>query len=463
VKGYADIVLLSGHSGGTGSSPLDSIKNAGLPWEIGLAETQQVLRASGLRGRVRLRVDGGLRTGRDVVLAALLGADEFSFGTAAMVAEGCTMMRICHTDNCPTGVATQKEELRRRFVGTPERVMNYFLLVAEEVREILASLGYRSLGEVVGRVDLLYQKATGRPDADSLDLSPLLAVPEGAEGSPRAYAYVKNELPPEKRLDVELLAAAQPALEAGERVVLERTIENRDRTVGARLFYAIARRFGDRGLPEGTIQVTFHGTAGQSFGAFMTPGVSFTLIGQANDYVGKGMAGGEIVIRPHPRLTRPSYRHALLGNTALYGATGGLLLAAGRAGERFAVRNSGAVAVVEGVGDHACEYMTAGTVVVLGTTGRNFGAGMTGGEAYVLDLDGLFRLRFNPQLIHITDILPDEEDRLVSLIELFAERTGSERAATILKEWAYWRLRFVRLAPKTEVRELSEMEEGSIA
>ena len=462
-KGHADIILISGHSGGTGSSPLNSIKNAGLPWEIGLAETQQTLVGSGLRGRVALRADGGFRTGRDVLVAALLGADQYSFGTAAMVAEGCIMARICHTDNCPVGVTTQKEALRKKFTGTPEQVMNYFRLLAEEVRELLAGLGYRSLDEVIGRVDLLRQVQTGHLAADRLDLSPLLAVPTGPRGATATlrHAGQRNPLPAEERLDDRLLDAVRDALDRGEPASPHLRITNRDRTVGARLAWEIARRHGDAGLPADTVAVTFEGTAGQSFGAFLCPGVTFRLVGLANDYVGKGMAGGEIVLRPHPALRGPSHEHVLLGNTVLYGATGGTLFAAGRAGERFAVRNSGAVAVVEGTGDHGCEYMTGGTVVVLGRTGVNFAAGMTGGEAFVLDVDGRFARRFNPQLVHLTPLLEQDHRRLRDLLEAFVERTGSVRGAEVLRAWEDWLPRFVRLAPRDEVREISAEDEGA--
>ena len=461
-KGHADTILISGHSGGTGSSPLNSIKNAGLPWELGLAETQQTLLAQGLRERVALRVDGGIRTGRDVVMAAMLGADQFSFGTAAMVAEGCTMMRICQSDRCPVGVATQNAQRRELFVGTPEHVMNYFLLLAHEIREILARLGYRSLDEVTGRVELLRQVATGYPSADRLDLSPLLGVPEGFEAAGRRYAGERNPLPPEERLDARVIAGAAPSLKDAVPVTMTFPIRNSDRTVGAGLAFEIARRFGDDGLPAQTVQVTFDGVAGQSFGAFLPQGASFTLVGQANDYVGKGLAGGEITLRPDPRLRTPSHEHVLLGNTVLYGATGGTLMAAGRAGERFAVRNSGATAVVEGVGDHACEYMTGGTVVILGTTGYNFGAGMTGGEAFILDLNERFAERVNPQLVHLTPMLDEDYVRLRELIQTFMERTGSVRAKVLLDDWEEACTRFVRLAPKAEVREISSADEGAV-
>ena len=458
-KGHADIILISGHSGGTGSSPLNSIKNAGLPWEIGLAETQQTLVANGLRGRVVLRADGGFKTGRDVLVAALLGADQYSFGTAAMVAEGCLMMRVCHTDNCPVGIATQKESLRRKFTGSPEQVIAYFLLIAEEVRELLAGLGFRSLDEVIGHVELLEQVPTGNAAADRLDLAPLLAPAPGS--SPLRHTGARNALPPEERLDQQIVGMVRDAIEGGEPVTASLRIHNTDRAVGATLSWEIARRHGEAGLPADTVFIEFEGVAGQSFGAFLAGGVTFHLVGLANDYVGKGLAGGEIVIRPSPGLRGPSGDHVLLGNTVLYGATGGSLFAAGRAGERFAVRNSGATAVVEGVGDHGCEYMTGGTVVVLGPTGYNFAAGMTGGEAFVLETDGGFARRFNPQLVHLTPLLDRDLTRLHDLVGAFAERTGSAAALELLASWDVARGRFLRLAPKDEVREISSNDEGS--
>ncbi len=460
-KGHADIILISGHSGGTGSSPLSSIKNAGLPWELGLAETQQTLLANRLRDRVVVRVDGGLKTGRDVVLAALLGADQFSFGTAAMIAEGCIMMRICHTDNCPVGVATQKDALRKKFPGTPEHVINYFLLLAHEVREILAGLGFASLDEVIGRTELLQQVPTGHAAADRLDLQPLLGLPDGTDGLKRHHGGGPNRLPRRDRLDDRIVEGARPALESGKSVDLELPICNQDRTVGAGLAYAMQRAGGDEPRPAGQIQVRFTGAAGQSFGAFLPPGVRFTLEGWANDYVGKGLAGGEVVLRAAAGLRGSSHEHALLGNTVLYGATSGTLLAAGRAGERFAVRNSGATAVVEGVGDHGCEYMTGGSVVILGGVGYNFAAGMTGGEVFALDVDGRFQGRLNAQLAHVTPMLEADAARLRELIESFAAATGSQRAGEILADWDGWLPRFLRVAPKDEVRELSAEEEGA--
>ena len=459
-KAGADIIVLSGHAGGTGSSPLDSIKNAGLPWEIGLSEAQQELVANGLRARVSLRVDGGLRNGQDVVRAALLGADEFSFGTAAMIAAGCKMMRICHTDNCPVGVATQKESLRRKYPGTPEGVMNYFLALGEEVRAILADLGYHRLEDLIGRSDLLRQRSSD--SSPRLDLGAILAR-DTAPDKPRRHES-RIPVPEAAPLDRALLAGAAALLGGGRGPVeLRLPIQTADRTVGARLFGAIASVHGDQGLAEGSLLVHFHGTAGQSFGAFMTPGVRFVLTGMANDHVGKGMAGGEIVLRPDSTLRGSSHEHVLLGNTALYGATGGVLLAAGRAGERFAVRNSGALAVVEGVGEHGCEYMTCGTVVVLGEAGYNFGAGMTGGEAFLLDEYGRMADRINPDVGEPREVAGPDEERLLALLEQFLAATSSAKAREILRHWAIWRPRFLHLAPHTAGLAQEEPEEGSIA
>ncbi|MEK6575441.1 MAG: glutamate synthase large subunit, partial [Chloroflexota bacterium] len=378
-KAGADIVLISGHNGGTGASPQSSIKYAGVAWELGLADAQHALVNSGLRGRVRLRVDGGLRTGRDVVIAACLGADEFSFGTSAAVAIGCVMARACHLNTCPTGIATQDPKLRAKFQTPPEHLMSYMRFVAEEAREILASLGLESFQEAVGRVDLLRQVSPGIEDNPSIDLSRLITPPDG-EG-PRSYAGIPNPLAGSAPLNRSLLVEAMSAIETLDPVDLKYPITNRTRTFGALVANAIAKRSGDNGLPEGTIVVRARGSAGQSFGAFGVPGMHLHLQGEANDYVGKGLTGGEIAIKPSP-----DYKGeppALAGNAILYGATGGAVFIAGRAGERFAVRNSGAYAVVEGVGDHGCEYMTGGAVVVLGPIGRNFGAGMSGGAAYV--------------------------------------------------------------------------------
>jgi len=452
-KAFADTIQISGHDGGTGASPLDSIKHAGVPWELGLAETQQVLVANDLRGRVRLRVDGGLKTGRDVVIAALLGADEFGFGSAAVVALGCVMARQCHLNTCPVGIATQREDLRAKFTGRPELVIAYLMGVAEQVREILAALGARALDEVVGRVDLLRPRPATHPKAAHLDLGFVLRSPDPDGARPRRAAATRNDPPDGENLEEHILAEIASRLDPGilgpgGPIRLRYRICNAHRTVGAGVAGAIARRYGDAGLPAGTIALEFEGAAGQSFGAFCVPGLSLLLTGQANDYVGKGMAGGEIVIRPPGEFTGSPRQSVILGNTVLYGATGGRLFAAGRAGERFAVRNSGATAVVEGVGDHGCEYMTGGTVVVLGEVGRNFAAGMTGGVAYVLDESDTLRRRCNPEHVRVEPLAdPAEEAALRHLIADHARLTGSVQARHILTGWDGYAGMFRRVAP----------------
>jgi glutamate synthase (ferredoxin) len=460
-KGFADVIHISGHNGGTGASPLSSIKNAGLPWEIGLSETHQVLLANGLRTRVTLRTDGGIATGRDVVMAAMLGADEFSFGTSALIAEGCTMARVCHKNTCPVGVATQDPELRKKFSGTPEQVMNFMFAVAEEVRELLADLGYRSLDEVVGHPEMLQQVVSGR-EAGFLDLSPLLGVPD--TGSARRNVLPKNELPDETsvgdRITEQVLASLRANPDAPVR--LAHKIDNTQRTVGARLSGQLALRYGDAGLADGTIHVSFTGSAGQSFGAFGIEGLCLELSGEAQDYVGKGLSGGEIVIYPPEEARFVPHRNVIIGNTVLYGATGGRLFAAGLAGQRFAVRNSGATAVVEGAGEHCCEYMTGGTVVVLGETGRNFGAGMSGGEAYVYDVNNVFERRYNPELIAVRRLRGNGDDRLLKqLIQEHCEKTGSVRARALLEDWETQRQSFWHVAPRENIVALEAATEGS--
>jgi glutamate synthase (ferredoxin) len=466
-KGGADVILISGHSGGTGASPLSSIKNAGVNWELGLSEAQQTLVLNGLRGRVRLRADGGLKTGRDVVIAALLGADEFSFGTAALVAEGCVMARTCHSNNCPVGIATQRPELRAKFSGTPEQVIHFFLHLAQEVREILASLGAYTLDEIIGHTELLRQVKRGHAGADRLELLQLLERVD-QPGDPICNVERWNGRVSLGELNARILEdvlgqdeSRKPKAESSvdsafvlrpssfvPQVELSYDISNRDRTVGATLSGAIGARYGEAGLPEGTITVLFAGSAGQSFGAFLAPGVHLRLDGEANDYVGKGMAGGEIVIRPPVDARYASHENAIIGNTVLYGATGGALYAAGRAGERFAVRNSGAVAVVEGVGDHGCEYMTGGVVLVLGATGRNFAAGMTGGLAYVFDELGDFAVRCNGDLVTICGLDAADEANVRALLIQHRELTGSQRAADLLARWEAMRGQFYRVVPK---------------
>jgi glutamate synthase domain-containing protein 2/glutamate synthase domain-containing protein 1/glutamate synthase domain-containing protein 3 len=441
-KAHADVVHIAGADGGTGASPLASIKHAGAPWELGLAETQQALVSNGLRGRVRVRVDGGMKTGRDVLVAALLGADEFSFGTALLLAEGCLMVRSCHLDTCPVGIASQRPELRAKFAGTPEMVEAYLRFVALEVRELLAGLGLRTVDDAVGRTDLLRQRRTGDPAADALDLGSLLV--RHGEGPPR---YVGQPVPHEgDRLGALLSAQGKAAITGARLVEPAYEITNADRAIGARLGGAIARVAGS-GSPAGRVRARFEGTAGQSFGAFLTAGVELRLVGEANDYVGKAMSGGRIVIAPPDD---DAGDPCLVGNTVLYGATGGELYCAGSAGERFAVRNSGAAAVVEGVGDHACEYMTRGTVVVLGPHGRNLGAGMTGGEAFLLDPD---ERMVNGDLVTLVPLEHADADRLTELLERHERHTGSPRAASLLSDREAAMTRFMRLAPKAELAE----------
>jgi glutamate synthase domain-containing protein 2/glutamate synthase domain-containing protein 1/glutamate synthase domain-containing protein 3 len=458
VKSLADVVTISGADGGTGASPLSSIKHAGAPWELGLAETQQALRVNGLRSRVRVRVDGGLKTGRDVLLAALLGADEYGFGTAALLAEGCLMVRTCHQDNCPVGIATQREDLRAKFSGTPEMVVRYLEFVAEELRLLLASLGLRTLDEAIGRVDLLRQRPAGDPRADKLDLAPLLDPGEGVDDlAPRRFVAPDPSHAIRSTLGDRVTADAIGGLQAGDLVHLRYPIGNTDRAVGARLGVAIAGRYGSRS-PAGRARIEFAGTAGQSFGAFLAAGVELRLEGAANDYVGKGMGGGRLVIRPpHGDAGDP----VLLGNTVLYGATGGELFCAGRAGERFAVRNSGATAVVEGTGDHCCEYMTGGTVVVLGQVGRNLGAGMTGGEVFLYDHGERVPDRLNGELVLARRPDDLELTRLRELIVGHAELTGSTAAAAVLADWRRAAGSFWRVAPHDEVAAIERAHEGT--
>jgi glutamate synthase domain-containing protein 2/glutamate synthase domain-containing protein 1/glutamate synthase domain-containing protein 3 len=452
VKALADAVHISGGDGGTGASPLSSIKNAGMPWETGLAEAQAALVDNGLRTRAKLRVDGGLKTGRDIMMAALLGADEFSFGTAALVAEGCILVRTCHRDTCPVGIATQNPALRAKFRGTPEMVARYLMLVAEEVRLLLSSLGLRSVGEAVGRTDLLRRRDI-RGRTASVDVSLLLRSYPRAD---RRFEGSRAIQSPRSNLGDRLFEDAVRAIEADAPADLRYRIKNADRTVGARLGCALGNEIERRhGI---AVRASFEGEAGQSFAAFLSDGIELTLTGEANDYVCKGMGGGRVVVRaPENDAGDP----CLIGNTALYGATGGCLYVGGRAGERFAVRNSGAVAVVEGVGDHACEYMTAGAVVILGPVGKNLGAGMSGGEAYVFDQDGTIETHINPQLV---DAYQPTDGQLASLhrvLERHAELTDSALGRSILDDWPNARLNFKRIAPVAEVARLEAMFETS--
>ena len=485
-KARADHITISGFDGGTGAAPLTSLKHAGGPWETGLAETQQTLVLNGLRGRVALQADGGIRTGRDVMIAALLGADQMGFSTAPLIAAGCIMMRKCHLNTCPVGVATQDPVLRKRFKGTPEHVVNYFFFVAEEVREILASLGFTKLEEAVGRSDVLDKvEAIAHWKARGLDFTKLFHRPKVAEGTAIRHVEVQHH-PIDTVLDRRLIEKAQRAIETGEPVVITDTIRNSDRAAGAMLSGAVAKAHGHEGLPDDTIVVKLAGTAGQSFGAWVAAGVTVELTGHGNDYVGKGLSGGKLIIRPSDALKSPQDRTIMVGNTVLYGAIAGECYIRGSAGERFAVRNSGAITVVEGMGDHGCEYMTGGVVVSIGETGRNFAAGMSGGIAYVLDEDGSFSARCNLSMVDLepveeeddlmrrfhqdgdletkgrVDILADmsghDEERLTQLITNHLKYTGSPRAKAILDDWSGYRTKFVKVMPVEYRRALREME-----
>lgn len=457
VKAKADVVLISGHDGGTGASPLTSLKHAGAPWELGLAETQQTLLLNGLRDRVVVQTDGQLKTGRDVMIAALLGAEEFGFATAPLVVSGCIMMRVCHLDTCPVGIATQNPELRERFSGQPEFVENFMLYIAEEVRELLASLGLRTLEEAIGRVDLLdVTEAVDHWKADGLDLTPILhqvePQPEDAVHHRRLQDHGLDHA-----LDQQLIELADPALSDGAPVSLELPIRNINRSVGTMLGHHVTRVYGANGLPEGTISINFTGSAGNSFGAFLPRGITLNLEGDANDYVGKGLSGGTVIVRP-PTHTHPTFHppeNTIAGNVIAYGATGGSLFLAGKVGERFCVRNSGATAVVEGVGDHGCEYMTGGVALILGPTGRNFGAGMSGGLAYVMDPEGTFTDLVNTEMVAVLE--PDEEDLLVihNLLVEHAYHTNSQVAASILDGWVQATVPFKKVYPH-EFRRVQE-------
>jgi len=457
-KGHAERVIIAGYDGGTGASPTSSIKHAGIPWEIGLAETQQTLVLNDLRGRIIVQTDGQLRTGRDVVIAALLGAEEYAFATVALVTVGCIMMRKCHLNTCPVGVATQDEALRGKFAGKPEHVVNYFTFLAEEVRELLAELGVRSLDELIGQTQYLeMDHAIKHWKNQGLDFSRILAKPQvGAEISTRRIHGQEHGL--EKQLDIEVIELAAPALERKETVRIELPIRNSNRTFGTMLSGQVALLHGREGLPQGTIDINLTGIAGQSFGAFLAPGVDLRLVGEANDYVGKGMAGGRIIIRPDPKATFVWHENSIVGNTVLYGATGGLAFFAGRAGERFCVRNSGVTAVVEGTGDHGCEYMTGGRMVCLGRTGRNFAAGMSGGFAYVLDDDNRFRRRCNLAMVDLEQMAAEDNDAewLKQIITTHSELTGSPHASEILADWDAQVHRFVRVFPHEYRRVLNE-------
>jgi glutamate synthase (NADPH/NADH) large chain len=469
-KAKSDHIVIAGHDGGTGASPISSIKHAGTPWEIGLAETQQTLVLNRLRGRVIVQVDGQMKTGRDVVIGALLGADEFGFATAPLVVEGCIMMRKCHLNTCPVGVATQDPALRKRFTGQPEHVVNYFFFVAEEVRELMASLGIRKFDDLIGRADLLdTQAGIEHWKIQGLDFSKIFYQPNVEKEVSRRHTEAQSH-GLEHALDNELIKLSKPALEKREKVTINLPIQNINRTVGTMLSHHIAKRFGHEGLPQDTIQITLHGTAGQSFAAFLAQGISMELIGEGNDYVAKGLCGGRVVIKPPKAFKARSHENIIVGNTVMYGATTGESYFSGVAGERFCVRNSGASAVVEGVGNHGCEYMTGGTVVVLGNTGQNFAAGMSGGVAYVYDEDGLFAKRCNLSMVSLEKVdiqqaqpkvpqhlnQPDEVI-LKTLIEKHFKYTDSERAQFILANWDKARTQFIKVMPNEYKRALNEL------
>ncbi|NLA64455.1 MAG: glutamate synthase subunit alpha, partial [Leucobacter sp.] len=459
-KALSDVVLVSGYDGGTGASPMNSLKHAGAPWELGLAEVQQTLMLNGLRNRVTVQVDGQLRTGRDVVVAALLGAEEYGFATSALVVAGCIMMRVCHLDTCPVGVATQNPELRSRFTGKAEHVVNFFQFIAEEVREILASLGYRTLDEAIGDTAALdIDEAVRHWKAEGLDLTPVLRGPEFSAAEPRRH-MVPQQHDLESHFDHALIGYSSAALERREPVVIDLPVRNVDRAVGTMLGHEVTKRYGAAGLAADTIDVTLRGSAGQSLGAFLPAGVTLRLYGDANDYVGKGLSGGEIVVRPHTDSGHTASGNVIAGNVIGYGATSGTLHLAGIVGERFLVRGSGATAVVEGTGDHALEYFTGGFALVLGPTGRNIGAGMSGGEAVLLDLDPLdvnsAELVNGALLLQPLDEL--RRQRVLDLLQRHLEQTGSEVAARLLAELATnaqatW-ARFTHLIPRNYARVL---------
>jgi glutamate synthase domain-containing protein 3 len=480
-KAKSDHVTIAGHDGGTGASPVSSIKHAGTPWELGLAETQQTLVLNRLRGRIAVQVDGQMKTGRDVVVGAMLGADEFGFATAPLVVAGCIMMRKCHLNTCPVGVATQDPVLRRKFTGQPEHVVNYFFFVAEEVRELMAQLGFRKFDEMIGRADLLDMKAgIEHWKARGLDFSRIFHQPQ----MPADVARYRKEVQDHglaRALDHRLIEGAQSAIADKKPVRLTHRIRNANRSVGAMLSGVVAHKYGHEGLPDDTIHVAFEGIAGQSFGAFLSRGIAFELQGATNDYVGKGLSGGRIVVYPDPTCPAKPEENIVIGNTVMYGAIEGEAYYRGVAGERFCVRNSGASAVVEGTGDHGCEYMTGGTVVVLGRTGRNFAAGMSGGIAYVYDADGTFSQRCNTSMVALEPLMTEsqqaaaekelvvqgkgrlrhldraDESILRGLVERHLRFTGSTLALAMIDDWDNARGKFVKVFPHEYRRALTEM------
>jgi glutamate synthase (ferredoxin) len=455
-KAHSDVVLISGHDGGTGASPLTSIKHAGLPWELGLAETQQVLVLNKLRDRIVVQVDGQMKTGRDVIIAALLGAEEFGFATAPLVVMGCVMMRVCHLNTCPVGIATQDPELRKKFTGRPEFVENFFTFIAQEVRELMAELGFRTIDEMIGRADCLdIETAVGHWKAHGLDLTSLLHMPNLPASVARRRVRAQDH-GLDLALDNDLIAKSRPALDHRTPVEITAFIRNADRTVGTMLGSEVTRKYGAAGLPHDTIKIEFTGSAGQSFGAFIPRGMTMTLVGDANDGFGKGLSGGKVIAYPPKRSTFKSEENIIVGNVAFYGATSGEAYVRGVAGERFCVRNSGANVVVEGVGDHGCEYMTGGRVVVLGRTGRNFAAGMSGGIAYVIDRDGAFSQRCNREMVDLEPLIDaDDVDFVQVAMMKHITLTGSRYAEQLLADWGALQRKFVKVMPRDYKRALA--------
>ena len=463
-KAHSDVVLISGFDGGTGASPITSIKHAGVPWELGLAETQQTLVLNGLRDRIVVQADGQMKTGRDVVVAALLGAEEFGFATAPLVVMGCIMMRVCHLGTCPVGIATQNEKLRAKFAGRAEHVVNFFKFVAEEVRELMAQLGFRTLEEMIGHSELLdMRKAISHYRAKGLDFTKIFYKPPvGPDVALHRTRVQDHGL--ERALDQQLLKLAAPALTSGEAVQINIPISNINRTVGTILGSEVTRKYGGPGLPEDTIKIHFTGSAGQSFGAFVPRGITMRLEGDANDYVGKGLSGGKLIVAPPAGVRFNPSENVVIGNVALYGATGGRAFFRGRAGERFCVRNSGAMAVVEGVGDHGCEYMTGGVALVIGATGRNFAAGMSGGVAYIYDPAREFPAKCNMEMVELEKFTEKEDLDLVrELLSQHASLTGSDVAQKILADWETSHRHFVKVMPVDFRRVLLERKKAEAA
>jgi glutamate synthase (NADPH/NADH) large chain len=462
-KAKADVILISGHNGGTGASPQTSIKYAGVPWEMGLTEAHQVLALNNLRDRITLRTDGGLRTGRDIVMAAMMGAEEYGIGTAALISMGCIMVRQCHSNTCPVGVCTQDPRLREKFTGSAEKVVNLMTFYAEEVREILASLGARSLDEIIGRADLLTQVSRGASHLDDLDLNPMLIKVDN--GGELRLDRLRPRTPVPDTLDAQIVADAQPFFRDGEKMQLSYAVQNTQRTIGARVSSHIVRKFGMHNqLQPDHLTLVLTGSCGQSLGAFAAPGLKIVVQGDANDYVGKGLSGGTIVVRPAVVSSLVPHENVIIGNTVLYGATAGRLYASGRAGERFCVRNSGAEVVVEGCGSNGCEYMTGGVAVILGRVGDNFGAGMTGGMAYVYDADGTFEERINAETIVVRPVRSAHWERVLKgMIEDHLRETASPLARDLLHDWAGTLPRFRQVCPKEMLPRLAHPLEDAEA